>query len=86
MNAEDGADLILKAFDKRNEERSFELYKSKYQWMDENNFVPFEKFHSPSKEVRGRHSQTPESPQTEAEILADVEAILNMDFKGGGSQ
>lgn len=74
MDIEDGSSLITKAFEKREEEKAFDLYKARYQWMDESTFMPFNQFYQPKK--------MPEKAKSEGEILSEVKEILDM-AKGG---
>jgi len=65
----DGAELIVKAYEKREEDRAFKLYTAQYAWMNESNFVSFDDFIN-----RARSSSNQQSVD---EILSDVAEILN---------
>lgn len=73
MDVMDGIELILKAYEKRAEERAFTLYASRYGWMDKESFIPFNEFHNPEKPVTENKSVE--------EILKEVENTLDT-FKG----
>ena len=72
MSVEDGSKLILKAYEKRLEERSFQLYVSKYPWMSEEDFISFEEFYQPARS-RGAVKNN----QNANEILKDVSDMMN---------
>lgn len=65
----DGIELITKAFEKRNEEKAFQLYASKYANMNKDNFIPFNEFYNPKKPI--------DSNKPVQDILSDVKAILD---------
>ena len=65
----DGAELIITAYEKQAEERAFQLYLTKYAWMDESNFVSFDDFIN--------QSNSSSNQQSVDEILSDVAEILN---------
>ncbi|ALY08073.1 hypothetical protein BhaS171_00017 [Bacillus phage vB_BhaS-171] len=74
---EDGTDLIIKALQKRAEERAFQLYTVKYQQMDKENYISFEDFYNPQ--------QPKVESKSEEEILKDVKRILTA-FKKEGDE
>jgi hypothetical protein len=77
MDIEEGIELILRAYEKRSEERAFQLYLTKYPWMNEENYMPFEEFYNPKTHNENKHL-------TEEQILLEVKDILDS-FKGGGT-
>lgn len=66
----DGSDLILKAYEKREEDKAWQLYLARYQHMDEKSFMPFEEFYNPQPMQQIEN-------KTEAEILESVKQILD---------
>lgn len=73
----DGIELIAKAYEKQAEERAFKLYAAQYVWMNEDNFVTFNDFFNPDKQV------TDDRPASN--ILSEVRTLLNTN-KGGWTQ
>ena len=73
MNIQDGKEIIIKAIEKRNENKAWELYLSKYQHMTTENYMSFEDFYSPERVEIER--------KTQGEILEEVQEILNS-FEG----
>ena len=71
MDAEDGIDLMNKAFEKRNENKFWEIYLTIYPSMTTKNFVSFEEFYKPAEEERREIED-----KTKSEILEDVKEIL----------
>lgn len=67
MDFIEGSQLIIKAYEKQAEERAFTLYATKYAWMDESNYIPFETFFNPKKEDN----------RPVEEILQEVRETLN---------
>lgn len=76
LDVEDGAELIIKAYEKLEEEKAFQLYVARYSWMDEENFVPFHEFFNPQKLV------TQTEQKSESDILTEVKEILDS-YVGG---
>lgn len=78
----DGIDLINKAFEKREENKAWQMWIAKYPWMAKNEFIPFDKFYK--KAIQPKNiSQKPAQ-----EILKEAYEIrqkLNIEPKGGGS-
>lgn len=74
MPTDDGINMIIKAHEKKVEDRVFQLYTAKYAWMTEKDFIPFEKFYQP-------HRQQAEQ-KSDGEILEEVREVLNA-FKAG---
>lgn len=72
MDVEDGIGIINKAYEKKEEERAFQLYTARYPWMGEKDFVPFSEFYKPRK--NNEHKNQHES---EEEILTNVKSILD---------
>lgn len=70
MDAEDGSAMIIKALEKREEEKAWQIYLSKYPYMDESNFISFNEFYKTEKPQ--------ESELTIEEILDDVKNTLNL--------
>lgn len=64
--------MLLKAIEKRNEDRAFQMYLMQYQHMTEKTYKSFEEFYNPQKIT--------ESDETKSvnEILEEVKNILNM--------
>jgi len=73
----DGIELITKAYEKQAEEKAFKLYAAQYAWMDDKNFVTFNEFFNPDKQV------TDNRPASN--ILSVVRTLLNAN-KGGWTQ
>lgn len=71
MPVEDGIELIITAFEKRTEEKSWQMYLMCYQHMTKETFKPFEEFYQP------RRVNEVENNQSVEEILNDVKTILN---------
>lgn len=69
-----GIDLVVRAFEKRSEEKAWERWLVELQGMDQSNFISFpayyEKLKPKKKGDRDRRS--------EEEILQDAESILKM--------
>lgn len=65
--------LLEKAAEKKQLEKAWELYVVRYQWMNKENYITFEEFYNPEKQVTENKS--------EAEILAEVKEILD-GFRG----
>lgn len=61
--------LLIKAVEKQSEEKAWQLYLSKYPYMSEENYVPFEKFYNPQ---RGK-----EEAKSAEDILAEVKKLLD---------
>lgn len=69
MNVEDGAELIVKAIEKRDEERAWQLYLTKYPYMTEEDYIPFDTFYNPN---RGK-----EESKSAEDILEEVKKLLD---------
>lgn len=69
MNVEDGAEMIVKAYEKQAEEKAWSMYLTLYPNMDEKNFVPFDRYYNPN---RGK-----QETKTKEEILLEVKSLLD---------
>lgn len=69
LDFEDGELLISKAYEKRSEERAWQLYLTKYGDMTEESYIPFDRFYNPKRIEEGNESAE--------DILADVKELLN---------
>lgn len=69
MDADDGAELIIKAIEKQAEEKAWQLYLTKYGDMTEESYVPFDKFYNPKR--------VEEEAKSAEDILADVKQLLD---------
>ena len=69
MDVLDGLRIIHKARQQKTEERMFKLYAGIFPKMEEKNYMSFEEFYKPKKEL--------EDERTSTEILKDVDAIIN---------
>lgn len=76
MPLEDGLEMIVKAFKKKDEERVWQMYLMQYQHMTDESFVSFDKFYSPES-VQSNVQSVNESKSVD-EILDEVESILKM--------
>lgn len=65
--------LLKKAFDKRKEQKAWQLYLMKYQNMTSEDYMSFEDFYNPREQ----------SNKSEKEILTDVKEILSAFKKEG---
>ena len=72
MPFEDGLEMIIEAFKKKNEERMWAMYLMQYQHMTKESYVSFEEFYAPKTE------QTVDENKSVDEILDEVESILKM--------
>ena len=68
LEFEEGFELIIKAFEKKREQRLWELYVSRYQHMSKKNYFSFEEFCGETSNV--------DIETNEEEILDDVKYIL----------
>lgn len=77
LEVDDFVGLIIKAFEKQEENRARNMWLMKYQHMDEKNFMPFSKFFRLQKE--------PVNKRSKEDILKEVEEIRASirDKKGG---
>ena len=62
--------MIVKAIEKKNEDRAWQMWLVQYQHMTKENYISFEDFYSPTKQV--------ESDQSVDEILNEVRNIISM--------
>lgn len=76
MDIDDGIEIIKKAYEKRNEDKAFQLYVARYPWMGEKDFVTFEQFYNPQVQVNIENRNA-------TEILTEVKGILDS-YQGGG--
>jgi len=72
MPVEDGMDLIITAFEKKQEEKAWQMWLMQYQHMTKETYKPFEEFYQPIK-----NNKIEQNHQSVEEILNDVKAILN---------
>jgi len=56
MPLDDGVQLIVKAKEKQEEQRAWDLYLTKYSYMDENTYIPFEDFFKPKQQKESNES------------------------------
>ncbi len=76
LDAEDGLNLIIKAFKNDSRDKLYKLYLSKYPYMDKNNYINFDDFFKKCTATRVVTSKSKE------EIYKNVENILrNNKFK-----
>lgn len=71
LNVADGTELIVKAFEKRAEDRAWQLYLTKYPNMTAENFMPFEEFYNPKK------VHVEEEQKSAEEILSGVKEMMD---------
>lgn len=65
--------LLVKAYEKREENKAWQAYLTKYAHMTEQDYIPFDEWFK----IHPQHEE-----KTEEEILLEVKGILDT-FKGG---
>lgn len=76
MDAEDGLNIIVKAFKNESKDKFYKLYLTQYPNMDKDNYISFEDFYKQSTTKRINTNKNKE------EIYKNVENILkNYKFK-----
>lgn len=69
MDVLTGIKIINQAYEKKREEKMFQLYLMKYQHMDEKNFIPFSEFYKPVNQI--------DEEESIEDILENVKNILD---------
>lgn len=78
MDVEAGIEQINKVYEKETEQRSWEMYLTKFPNMTQSDYISFDDFYKPKRTVT-----PPPSKKKKQEILDDAEAILAAFRKGG---
>lgn len=69
MRVSDGVKLIIKAYEKREEDKAFQMYIARYANMDESTYESFEEFYNPNRLVQ--------SDRSAEEILEEVQETID---------
>lgn len=68
----DAIELIKKAYEEEEKEKLWQLYLTKYHYMDKETYVSFEDFCNPSKAIDRTYEN-----KTFEEIVSEAESILD---------
>lgn len=72
MEIEEGVELINHIYEKKREEKAYQLYTSIYPNMTTETYIPFEDFYKPEKQ-----GEETEDVRTVEDILNDVKDVLD---------
>ncbi len=79
LDVELGIALIKKAYEKQNENMIWDMWLTKYPWMDEKSFISFSDF---KDKLLNQTEHPKKSVKTKEEIIYQAENIVNA-WKGG---
>ena len=71
MDVDEGREMIIKAYEKQNEDKAYQLYLMKYPDMTQENFIPFDEFYKPNRKEEKHQNESAE------DILSNVRKMMD---------